>query len=91
MAGFHKMVVQISLSRLFWQVRSVRNFRTFTVPLISGLAARKPVFSICGHVRLNPICSATATTVMPAKSESDSDIMFCLQTYQGLIIGRSLY
>ena len=28
------------------------------------------------------------TTVLPAKS--DSDVMFCLQSYQGLIIDRSL-
>ena len=28
------------------------------------------------------------TTVLPAKS--DGDVMFCLQSYQGLIIGRSL-
>ena len=28
------------------------------------------------------------TTVLPAKS--DSDIMFCLHSYQGLIIDRSL-
>ena len=29
----------------------------------------------------------TATTVLPAKS--DNDIMFCLQSYQGLIMDRS--
>ena len=28
------------------------------------------------------------TTVLPAKS--DSDVMFCLQSYEGLIIDRSL-
>ena len=28
------------------------------------------------------------STVVPTKS--DSDVMFCLQIYQGLIIGRSL-
>ena len=28
------------------------------------------------------------TTILPAKS--DSDFMFCLQSYQGLIIDRSL-
>ena len=31
---------------------------------------------------------STNTTVLPAKS--DSDVMFCLQRYQGLIIDRSL-
>ena len=30
----------------------------------------------------------TLTTVLPAKS--DSDVMFCLQSYQGLIFDRSL-
>ena len=28
------------------------------------------------------------STILPAKS--DSDVMFCLQSYQGLIIDRSL-
>ena len=32
--------------------------------------------------------STTNATVLPAKS--DSDVMFCLQSYQGLIIDRSL-
>ena len=26
------------------------------------------------------------STVLPAKSDSDSDVMFCLQSYQGLRI-----
>ena len=30
----------------------------------------------------------TSSTVLPAKS--DSDVMLCLQSYQGLIINRSL-
>ena len=33
-------------------------------------------------------CATTYTSVLPAKS--DSDVMFCLQSYQGLIIDRSL-
>ena len=32
--------------------------------------------------------SSIRTAVLPAKS--DSDVMFCLQSYQGLIIDRSL-
>ena len=34
-------------------------------PSYLDLVARKPVFNICGQVRLNPISSATATTVKP--------------------------
>ena len=32
--------------------------------------------------------TVAATTILPAKS--DSDVMFCLQSYQGLRIDRSL-
>ena len=35
-----------------------------------------------------PICINYHATVLPAKSESD--VMFCLQSYQGLRIDRSL-
>ena len=34
------------------------------------------------------ISTQPCATVLPAKS--DSDVMFCLQSYQGLIIERSL-
>ena len=34
------------------------------------------------------LTESTRPTVLPAKS--DSDVMFCLQSYQGLIIDRSL-
>ena len=34
------------------------------------------------------MCFLLYLTVLPAKS--DSDVMFCLQSYQGLIIDRSL-
>ena len=52
-----------------------------------SLVARKSVIEVCNQVRLKPNCLATAITVLPAKS--DSDIIFCLQWYQGLIIDRS--
>ena len=38
-----------------------------------------------GPIKLN---HSLLSTVLPAKS--DSDVMFCLQSYQGLIINRSL-
>ena len=37
----------------------------------------------------NEFCKIKVFTVLPAK-KSDSDIMICLQSYQGLIIDRSL-
>ena len=36
------------------------------------------------------VCRQNIVTVQPAKSDSDSDVMFCLQYYQGLLIDRSL-
>ena len=39
-------------------------------------------------VRLEPAISTYTATVVPTKS--DSDVMFCLQSYHGLIIDRSL-
>ena len=46
----------------------------------------------CVGLRMNIFlyvkCILVESTVLPAKS--DSDIMVCLQTYQGLIIARSL-
>ena len=38
--------------------------------------------------RISQVKSILTTTVLPAKG--DSDIMFCLQSYQGLRIDRSL-
>ena len=42
---------------------------------------------ICAHLKVL-FSVYIAGTVVPAKS--DSDVMFCLQSYQGLIIDRSL-
>ena len=39
-------------------------------------------------VRTGFTATYTPGTVLPANS--DSDVMFCLQRYQGLMIGRSL-
>ena len=44
-----------------------------------------------GDVRnrsLLEVSRVSVSTVLPAKS--DSDVMFCLKSYQGLIIDRSL-
>ena len=41
-----------------------------------------------GRVKDKPYQHSANATVLPAKS--DSDFMFCLQSYQGLIIDRSL-
>ena len=48
----------------------------------SGLILTHCIFS------LNVCVLVLCLTVLPAKS--DSDVMFCLQSYQGLIIDRSL-
>ena len=40
----------------------------------------------CNIVSLKKTLSIYIATVLPAKS--DSEIMFCLQSYQGLIINR---
>ena len=39
-------------------------------------------------LELSSVSCIEVSTVLPAKS--DSDFMFCLQSYQGLIIDRSL-
>ena len=39
-------------------------------------------------IKINVITGNDIGTVLPAKS--DSDVMFCLQSYQGLRIDRSL-
>ena len=41
-----------------------------------------------GGIKRKIITSVLGATVLPAKS--DSDFMFCLQSYQGLKINRSL-
>ena len=46
-------------------------------------ASQEALFYISEQVILSSLL-----TVLPAKS--DSDVMFCLQSYQGLIIDRSL-
>ena len=38
------------------------NIRQRSIKLNLGLVARKPVFGVCGQVKLNPSCSATATS-----------------------------
>ena len=48
-----------------------------------GLVVRKSVSEDSNQVRFKPNCLATAITVLPAKS--DSDIMFCLQSYHELM------
>ena len=44
--------------------------------------------AIARFLLLKPFDGKLKTTVLPAKS--DSDFMSCLQSYQGLIINRSL-
>ena len=56
---------------------------------VKGLPKTKRYNSVAVtvSVRIRCICE-TALTVLPGKS--DSEVMFCLQSYQGLIINRSL-
>ena len=55
----------------------IRKYKLILSPNVSLLCELIIIF-LCG----------LSTTVLPAKS--NSDVMFCLQSYQGLIIDRSL-
>ena len=47
------------------------------------------IYSICSRlVKMKVFAVDALYTVLPAKS--DSDVMFCFQSYQGLIIDESL-
>ena len=53
-----------------------------------GRREKHTTFVAIGALRVNALKNLDTVTVLPAKSESD--VMFCLQSYQGLIIDRSL-
>ena len=53
-----------------------------------GEYAHSPEHSWLDKAISNKISCADSFTVLPAKS--DSDVMFCLQTYKGIRIDRSL-
>ena len=65
------------------QKLSADNTRRYRVKYLREFYIAVPISKNVQNMNLCKI-----VTVLPAKS--DSDVMFCLQSYQGLIIDRSL-
>ena len=71
-----------SVAHLPWRMLTYKALNTF-IDDIFAFVIKMPTLYRIGCLR-----DGELTTVLPAKS--DSDVMFCLQSYQGLRIDRSL-
>ena len=76
---------EISYLIFFKNLERCRKILSSAAVVIGALRVNMKKMTISG--KSNYRC-AEIPTVLPAKS--DSDFMFCLQSYQGLIIDRSL-
>ena len=78
---FHSTIHRISLV-------SLKFYKCVCVCVCVCVRACVRVLMTENHFTLALLWSRAPSTVMPAKS--DSNFMICLQSYQGLIIDRSL-